>query len=49
MDFIKPEPDPVEETFITSSHVTDMKQDEAPVLPSSPEMENEVSYMSAHC
>jgi hypothetical protein len=49
MDFIKPEPDPDEETFVTSSHVIDIKQDEASVLPASPGMENEVSCMSAHC
>jgi hypothetical protein len=49
MDFIKSEPDPDEETFITSSHVIKVKQDEASVLPTSPEMENEVSHLSAHC
>jgi hypothetical protein len=49
MDFIKPEPDPDEETFITSSHVIDIKQDEASELPTSPQMENEVSHVSAHC
>jgi hypothetical protein len=51
MDFIKPEPDPDEETFVTASHVIYIKQDESSVLPTSTvmEMENEVSRMSVHC
>jgi hypothetical protein len=51
MDFIKPKPDPDEETFVTSSHVIVMKGDEGSVLPTSAvmELENEVSCWSVSC
>jgi hypothetical protein len=51
MDFIEPKPDPDEDTFVTSSHVTDVNGDEGSVLPTSAvmEMENEVSGWSVSC